>query len=60
MKRRTFLRIGSAAMAGGIEGIVRARRAPAFAQPVKVHLPHWKPEEAVKWAEGELKKVYEA
>src|ERR1044071_4563275 len=41
MKRRTFLRIGSAAMAGGIEGIVRARRAPAFAQPVKIHLLHW-------------------
>ena len=121
---------------GGVEGMVQARRAPAFAQPVKIHLLHWpdfipegdvelrrqiaecnkqmktevlmeningndlqlritaaiqtgagadiifmlhnwphlyassladvkavqrmKPEEAVKWAEGELKKVYEA
>src|SRR5215510_16412970 len=114
MKRRTFLQVGGVAVAGGIEGILRARRAPAFAQPVKIHLFHppdfipegdvelrrqiaeynkqmkigyagpanasagevyskyvitdmfakgvqgMKPDDAVKWAEGELKKVYES
>ena len=40
--RRTFLRMaGAAAAAGGVEGIVSARRAPAFAQGTKLHVVRW-------------------
>src|SRR5258708_37068948 len=41
--RRTFLRgaaVGAAATAG-LEGILEARRAPAFAQGTKIHLLQW-------------------
>ena len=46
MRRRSFLKLT------GIAGILAAHRAPAFAQGMKA-------EDAVKWAEGELKKIYE-
>src|SRR5207245_10194503 len=43
--RRTFLRISGAAgvavAAGGVEEILAARRAPAYAQGTKVHLLQW-------------------
>src|SRR5438046_5840584 len=40
--RRTFRgRGGAAAAAGGVEGIVSARRAPAFAQGTKLHVVRW-------------------
>ena len=42
--RRTFLKTAGAAglgAAAGIEGILAARRAPAFAQATKVHLLQW-------------------
>ena len=41
--RRTFLKAAGAAgaAAGGIEGIVAARRAPAFAQGAKLHWVRW-------------------
>ena len=43
--RRTFLKtsgaLGLTAALGGIAEIVAARRAPAFAQPAKVHLLQW-------------------
>src|SRR5436309_8708013 len=41
--RRTFLRTAGAAAAigGGIEGILAARRAPAFAQGTKLHWVRW-------------------
>ena len=39
MHRRTFLRAAGAAGAGaGLEGILIARRAPAFAQSTRIHL----------------------
>src|SRR5438105_3122026 len=41
--RRTFLRgaaVGAAATAG-LEGILEARKAPAFAQGTKIHLLQW-------------------
>src|SRR5262245_363353 len=43
MNRRKFLKVsGSAAVAGvGIEGILAARRAPAYAQGTKLHLLRW-------------------
>ena len=42
MRRRTFLKIGSViATSGGLEGILAARQAPAFAQPARIHLLHW-------------------
>ena len=42
MKRRTFLKTaGGAAAASGLEGILASRHAPAFAQPVRIHLLHW-------------------
>ena len=44
MHRRTFLKTAGAAGLGasaGIEGILAARRAPAFAQAAKVHLLQW-------------------
>ncbi|HXA97903.1 MAG TPA: ABC transporter substrate-binding protein, partial [Candidatus Dormibacteraeota bacterium] len=43
MNRRTFLRgaAGGVAAVAGLEGILAARRAPAFAQPVEIHLLHW-------------------
>src|ERR1700682_533119 len=42
MKRRMFLTIaGSAAAEGRLEGILASRRAPAFAQPARIHLLHW-------------------
>jgi multiple sugar transport system substrate-binding protein len=41
--RRTFLKTAgaAAAVAGGIEGILAARRAPAFAQGTKLHWVRW-------------------
>lgn len=43
--RRTFLKAGGGAgllaTIGGLEGILAARRAPAVAQPVKLHLLQW-------------------
>jgi len=43
--RRTFLKVGGAAglaaAAGGLEGILEARRAPAFAQVTKLHILRW-------------------
>ena len=44
MHRRTFLKTAGAAglgAAAGIEGVLAARRAPAFAQATKVHLLQW-------------------
>ncbi len=43
--RRTFLKVGGAAglaaAAGGLEGILAARRAPAYAQGTKLHVVRW-------------------
>jgi multiple sugar transport system substrate-binding protein len=40
--RRTFLKTaGVAGAAAGLEGILAARRAPAFAQATKIHLLQW-------------------
>src|SRR5712692_7424584 len=41
--RRTFLRgaAASAAVTAGLEGILAAQRAPAFAQATKIHLLQW-------------------
>src|SRR6188474_1967870 len=43
VNRRAFIRTTgiAAAMAGGIEGILAARRAPAFAQGTKLHWVRW-------------------
>src|SRR4026208_446770 len=43
MNRRTFVKTAgaAAAAAGGIEGILAARRAPAFAQGTKLHWVRW-------------------
>src|SRR5947199_977981 len=43
LDRRTFIKTTgvAAAVAGGIEGIVAARRAPAFAQGTKLHWVRW-------------------
>jgi multiple sugar transport system substrate-binding protein len=44
MNRRQFLKVSSAAAAAagaGIEGIVAAQRAPAFAQGTKLHILRW-------------------
>jgi len=42
MHRRTFLTTtGVAGVAAGLEGILSARRAPAFAQGTKIHLLQW-------------------
>ena len=42
---RTFLKVGSAVGAVsalvGLDGILAARRAPAYAQGTKLHLLHW-------------------
>jgi len=40
MDRRQFL-VAAAAGAAGLEGILAARRAPAFAQGTKIHLLRW-------------------
>ena len=43
--RRTFLKVGGAGCgvvaATGLEGILAAGRAPAFAQATKIHLLQW-------------------
>ena len=43
--RRTFLKVGGAAgvaaAAGGLEGILAAGRAPAYAQATKLHIVRW-------------------
>ena len=39
--RRSFLTLAAAGAATGIEGIVAARRAPAFAQGTRLHLLQW-------------------
>ncbi len=45
MNRRTFLKVGgvlgAASASGGLEGILAARRAPAYAQTTKLHVLHW-------------------
>ncbi len=42
MHRRTFLKAAGAVSAtAGLEGILAARRAPAFAQATKIHLLQW-------------------
>ena len=43
LDRRAFIKTAgaAAAVAGGIEGILAARRAPAFAQGTKLHLVRW-------------------
>src|SRR5499433_484841 len=43
VSRRTFIKTTAAAagVAGGIEGILAARRAPAFAQGTKLHWVRW-------------------
>ena len=43
VSRRAFIRTTgvAAAAAGGIEGILAARRAPAFAQGTKLHIVRW-------------------
>jgi multiple sugar transport system substrate-binding protein len=43
MDRRHFLKVSTAAAVGaaGIEGILAARRAPAFAQGTKLHVVRW-------------------
>src|SRR5215471_21096644 len=40
VSRRTFIKT-SAGVAGGIEGILAARRAPAYAQGTKIHWVRW-------------------
>ncbi|HSB72122.1 MAG TPA: extracellular solute-binding protein [Candidatus Methylomirabilis sp.] len=58
MDRRTFMKIGGAvgvvAAAGGLEGILGARRAPAFAQGTKLHLVRWN--DFIPEADVELKR----
>src|SRR5262249_22053649 len=41
--RRTFVKTAAvgAVLAGGVEGILSARRAPAFAQGTKIHMVRW-------------------
>ncbi len=45
MDRRTFIKVGGAvgvvAAAGGLEGILAAQRAPAYAQGTKLHWVRW-------------------
>src|SRR5262245_49307437 len=43
VSRRTFIKTSAAVagVAGGIEGILAARRAPAFAQGTKIHWVRW-------------------
>src|SRR5215475_13829750 len=42
LRRRTFLKTaGIAGTAAGLEGILGARRAPAFAQGTRIHLLQW-------------------
>ena len=44
MNRRQFIRVSGAAAAvtaTGLEGIVAARRSPAFAQGTKLHIVRW-------------------
>ncbi|MCI0548462.1 MAG: hypothetical protein L0027_14400, partial [Candidatus Rokubacteria bacterium] len=55
MRRRTFL--GAAAggvVATGLEGVLRARRAPAFAQGTKLHVVRWN--DFIPEADVELKR----
>ena len=41
VSRRRFLAISAGAAASGVEGIVAARRAPAYAQGTRLHLLQW-------------------
>ena len=44
MDRRQFIKVsgaGAAAAATGIEGVLAARRAPAYAQGTKLHIVRW-------------------
>src|SRR5262245_11136958 len=42
VNRRQFLKVsGVAAVATGLEGVLRARRAPAYAQGTKLHILRW-------------------
>jgi len=55
--RRTFLKVGGAVAltaAGGLEGILAARKAPAYAQATKLHLLHWV--DFIPEGDGELKR----
>ena len=58
VNRRTFIKIGGAvgivAAAGGLEGILGARTAPAFAQGMKLHLVRWN--DFIPEADVELKR----
>ncbi|MBI5629179.1 MAG: twin-arginine translocation signal domain-containing protein, partial [Candidatus Rokubacteria bacterium] len=53
--RRTFLKTAgvAAAAATGIEGILAARRTPAFAQGTKLHIVRWN--DFIPQADVELK-----
>ena len=55
--RRTFLKVGGAVAltaAGGLEGILAAGTAPAYAQATKLHLLHWV--DFIPEGDGELKR----
>ena len=41
VSRRRFLALSAGAAASGVEGIVAARRAPAYAQGTRLHLLQW-------------------
>jgi multiple sugar transport system substrate-binding protein len=57
MKRRTFLKaVGAGVAATGIEGILTAQRAPAFAQASTVHILRWN--DFVPAADKVLREVY--
>ena len=57
MKRRSFLKVaGAGVAAAGIEGILTAHRAPAFAQGTTVHILRWN--DFVPAADKVLREVY--
>src|SRR5262247_3228837 len=57
MKRRTFIKaVGAGVAASGIEGILTAHRAPAFAQGTQVHILRWN--DFVPAADEILRKEY--
>src|SRR5499426_424756 len=57
MKRRTFIKaVGAGVAATGIEGILTAHRAPAFAQGTQVHILRWN--DFVPAADEILRKEY--
>jgi hypothetical protein len=54
--RRRFLQVSGAAQTGGIGGLLATGRAPAYMYAKAIQ--GMAPEEAVKWAHGELTKIY--